>query len=342
MEIVIAIIIGLCAGAIIYFILNHIDENNKIEVDKEQLKKESLSVIKTFQHQWDNEVQKNKSYIEGKIKAMQLSLETIENQYKAKSSEYQSRIQELEDNYNGQVEEYKNKLLEKTQNDLLKENDRQVKELTVIKEKYKEEQKKLQDEWEKYVQENNETKKQLDNELKIYQDKQKAIIEQFKKDEEARQEKDFYRIVISDNDKDDVQKLRNIADTLHNPTVLYKLIWENYYKNKFSELIGRVAPNKAGCGIYKITNIINGKTYIGQTRQSFNDRWRSHVRRGLRAEPTTNNKLYTAMWEDGVENFTFEILLQCPPEELNEKEKYFIEFFKAQEWGYNGNGGVSK
>lgn len=342
MEIVIAIIIGLCAGAAIYFILNHIDENNKIEVDKEQLKKESLSVIKTFQHQWDNEVRKNKAYIEGKIKAMQLSLETIENQYKEKFSKYQSRIQELEDSYNEQVEEYKNKLLEKTQNDLLKENDRQIKELTVIKEKYKEEQKKLQNEWEKYVQENNEIKKQLDNELKIYQDKQKAIIEQFKKDEEARQEKDFYRIVISDNDKDDVQKLRNIADTLHNPTVLYKLIWENYYKNKFSELIGRVAPNKAGCGIYKITNIINGKTYIGQTRQSFNDRWRSHVRRGLRAESTTNNKLYTAMWEDGVENFSFEILLQCPPEELNEKEKYFIEFFKAQEWGYNGNGGVSK
>jgi hypothetical protein len=32
------------------------------------------------------------------------------------------------------------------------------------------------------------------------------------------------------------------------------------------------------------------------------------VRRGLKAEPTTNNKLYSAMWEEGPENFTFEIV----------------------------------
>jgi hypothetical protein len=51
------------------------------------------------------------------------------------------------------------------------------------------------------------------------------------------------------------------------------------------------------------------------------------VRRGVRAEPGTMNKLYGEMWKEGVENFTFEILTTCKPEELNEKEKYFIKFY---------------
>ncbi len=115
---------------------------------------------------------------------------------------------------------------------------------------------------------------------------------------------------------------------------------ENYYKSKFSELVGRVAGKTRGCGIYKITDITNEKVYIGQTRQTYSDRWRSHVKRGLRAEPATNNKLYNAMWEDGVENFTFEVLCDCKAEELNEKERYFIKFYKSDEWGYNSNRGV--
>lgn len=133
--------------------------------------------------------------------------------------------------------------------------------------------------------------------------------------------------------------MKNVAATLNSPQVLYKLIWENYYKSKFSELVGRVAGKSRGCGIYKITDITNEKVYIGQTRQTYSDRWRSHVKRGLRAEPATNNKLYNAMWEDGVENFTFEVLCDCKAEELNEKERYFIKFYKSDEWGYNSNRG---
>ena len=47
------------------------------------------------------------------------------------------------------------------------------------------------------------------------------------------------------------------------------------------------------------------------------------------------------MWEDGVENFTFEVLCDCKVEELNEKERYFIKFYKSDEWGYNATKGNS-
>ena len=41
------------------------------------------------------------------------------------------------------------------------------------------------------------------------------------------------------------------------------------------------------------------------------------------------------MYEQGVENFTFEILEECLPEELNDKEKYWIDFYNGVEYGYN-------
>ena len=106
-------------------------------------------------------------------------------------------------------------------------------------------------------------------------------------------------------------------------------------------MVGRVVPkDKKGVGIYKITNIENGKVYIGQTRQDFNVRWRSHVKRGLKAEPATNNKLYSEMWRLGPEHFTFEVLTTCPVDKLNEQEKYYIQFYDSQNWGYNSNSGV--
>lgn len=225
--------------------------------------------------------------------------------------------------------------------EIVEEQHRLNTELAKLSEDYKEKKEALSHDFFVVSEQINAKKAELNKELEAYQQKQEAIIARFKADEEKKSNLDFYRMKLSDAEIEDVKKLKQIANELHNPTILYKLIWENYYKSKFSELVGRVAPAKVGCGIYKITSIENGRVYIGQTKQSFNDRWRSHVRRGLRAEPGTNNKLYSAMWEDGPENFTFEIVEQCKAEELNEKEKYYIEFFKGNDWGYNSTKGGS-
>lgn len=45
------------------------------------------------------------------------------------------------------------------------------------------------------------------------------------------------------------------------------------------------------------------------------------------------------MWEDGVENFTFEVLATCSVDELNQKEREYIALYHADTWGYNGTGG---
>lgn len=41
------------------------------------------------------------------------------------------------------------------------------------------------------------------------------------------------------------------------------------------------------------------------------------------------------MFATGVENFSFEIVEKCDRAKLNEREVYWIDFYKAQEYGYN-------
>lgn len=191
-----------------------------------------------------------------------------------------------------------------------------------------------------FKEETEEKINELKARIKQEEDKYNEIVEAYKRAEQIKQDKDFYRIVISDSAKDDVKKLKAIAAELHDPSVLYKLIYKTYYERPFNEMVGRVTQDRGGAiGIYKITNLENGRVYIGQTRQAFKERWRTHVKRGLKAEPVTANKLYAAMWENGIENFTFEVLAECSVEELNGKEREYISFYHADTWGYNSTSG---
>ena len=88
--------------------------------------------------------------------------------------------------------------------------------------------------------------------------------------------------------------------------------------------------------IYKITNIINDKSYIGQTTD-YKRRFTEHKALGYGQEKT--KYLYNAINHYGIENFLFEVI-EGPIENYNEREKYWIKqyntYFKADNaWGYN-------
>ena len=149
-----------------------------------------------------------------------------------------------------------------------------------------------------------------------------------------KQRRDFYHIKINEAAARDICKLKSLALEFSKPEILYKLIYETYYKTKIEELFSRILGDKKNSGgIYKITNINNEKIYIGKTVK-FLDRWRTHAKRGCNIE-RISGKLYDAMFEEGLENFSFEIVEVCPKEEQSEKEKYWISFYKSNEWGYN-------
>jgi len=221
------------------------------------------------------------------------------------------------------------------------ETDRNATELMSVVEYYNQQRINVENEFNDFAAEMREKHTEIEKEIKFAEDKQKEIIEEYKRAEEIKQNKNFYRIVLSGSAIEDVKKLRKVADELHDPTVLYKLIYKTYYETPFNEMVGRVVTGRGNTGIYKITNLENGKVYIGQTKQAFKERWRTHLKRGVKAEPGTQNKLYAAMWQEGAENFTFEVLAECDTADLNKKEKEYISFFHANTWGYNSTSGNS-
>ena len=71
--------------------------------------------------------------------------------------------------------------------------------------------------------------------------------------------------------------------------------------------------------IYKVTNLINGKIYIGQTCYSIEKRIKQHISEANRGN-ISNSLFHKAILKYGIENFTFEIVELCKEEELDEKE----------------------
>ena len=179
------------------------------------------------------------------------------------------------------------------------------------------------------------------NELKKVQDeltdlvqKLNCAVEANKRAEEIKQKQDFYRLQLTTIDLDEIKRLREVEPYLREKEPLNKVIWKVYYEKPYTDLIGRVVGTGIHTGIYKITNIENQMCYVGQA-VNIADRWKQHIKRGIGAEAPTRNKLYPAMLEVGVENFTFEIVEECDKSKLNEREDYWQEFFHAKDFGYS-------
>lgn len=83
--------------------------------------------------------------------------------------------------------------------------------------------------------------------------------------------------------------------------------------------------------IYKITNKINNKIYIGQTiKQRATDRFSQHRYRARHLnEEKGNSYLYKAMNCHGVDNFDFEVIEEVENSLLNEREIYWISFYNS-------------
>lgn len=161
-----------------------------------------------------------------------------------------------------------------------------------------------------------------------------AAVEADKRAAEMAEKTDFYRLVLSNEDIQEIAKLREAEQFLRDKEPLNKVIWKVYYEKPYTDLIGRVVGTGIHTGIYKITNINNGMCYVGQAA-NIADRWKQHIKRGIGAETPTRNKLYPAMLALGVENFTFEIVEECNRMSLDAREDYWQDYFHAKDFGYS-------
>lgn len=85
-------------------------------------------------------------------------------------------------------------------------------------------------------------------------------------------------------------------------------------------------------GIYKITNLLNDKVYIGQSID-IEKRWEQHKN----AIKNSEKSWYLQAREESnsLNDFSFEIIEECECDELDEKEQYWIEYYNSYENGYN-------
>lgn len=89
--------------------------------------------------------------------------------------------------------------------------------------------------------------------------------------------------------------------------------------------------------IYKITNLINNKIYIGQTCKNESSRWQEHIWHAYNDPQNDAPYLCAAIKKYGRENFTHEILAEVEDKELNQKEKEYIALYNSTDRtiGYN-------
>lgn len=85
--------------------------------------------------------------------------------------------------------------------------------------------------------------------------------------------------------------------------------------------------------IYKITNTLNGKIYVGQTRRTLEMRLAEHRYNKNKGKSAIDEAIVKYGWEG---NFTAEVIETCPVEQLNEREMFWIAELKSKAPnGYN-------
>ena len=199
---------------------------------------------------------------------------------------------------------------------------------------------KKESDFDKYILNLQVQKKQAESDLNKIRASLAAGVEAQLREEEKKKKLDFYKITLSENELNDINLLFNLRSKFRNVTVLNKLIWSEYLQKKVSEMSTRIVGKTDKTGIYKITNLKTQQCYIGQS-VSIGERFKQHCKCGCGIGASVSNKLYTSMQQDGIWNFTFEILEECPRDQLNEKEKLWIELYQSNIYGMNSTKGGS-
>ena len=171
--------------------------------------------------------------------------------------------------------------------------------------------------------------KELDKireEFDEYRSQREAINLAILREKELQEKQDFFKIVIKDNDIEDIEVLKSISPRLRNREALNKLVYEVFVKRPLNELIKRVTGGREISGIYKITYIKTGEAYIGKTT-NISTRWQNHIKTACGLEGAARTTFHNRLEQDGIWNYTFEILEEVPKDKLGEKEKFYINLY---------------
>lgn len=171
-------------------------------------------------------------------------------------------------------------------------------------------------------------------EVNEYKSKRDAINQEIVRARAIEEQQEFYRVQIDENSLADIQILSNIKKELRKVDLLDKLIYDNYINKPVNEMIKRVLHGDTCSGIYKITRLKTGEVYIGRTTD-IKARWQGHAKTAFHCGTISHTMLHTLLEKDGIQNFTWEVVEEVPKDQLNEREKYWINFYDSKRFGMN-------
>ena len=298
------------------------EQTIKENIENKKLLAESQDKLNSILHQI-NLKEENVNNLQNTIKNLQEVIMDKKQRLKELEEQHQNSDKLLQEKSSLAMENYFNWLEE--------EYDKACKE-------YEEEMNSLKNSYSKaqleLLKEYNATSANLDKLKASYA----ASIEAKVREEKLQADMSFYCLQVKKTDIADIKTLNAMKNELNNPRVLSMLIWQTYFRSQLTSLSNKILGTTKKCGIYKITNQITGYCYIGQS-VDIAERWKQHAKCGLGIDTPIGNKLYASMQKDNIWNFSWELLEECSKDQLDEKEKFYIELYQAYEYGYNSTKG---
>ena len=315
----------------------------KHKIDKKELDSynEELSRIKLacdMQKQENQQLNYQEKNLREKVEYEQYKLEECKKDLQAALDTYndltENKLQEVDD----LIEKVRQKRLEELTTILNERKEHYNLLLDNLMKDYEEESKAISEQrqikFDEYSQEMNGYRVGA----KEARDKFEGIIRTLKTYDEEQQQKLFYTIQLPDEYKEDIEfLLTTVAAKVQHPDIISKLVWAEYVKPYLDDTFKRIEI-KAEPGIYKLTSLQNGKSYVGKSTNVKN-RIADHFKSSIGIKSIADQAVHHAILKEGFWNWLIEIITYCDKDKLNELEKYYIEFFKCQEFGYNKTGG---
>ena len=311
---------------LVFFCLKY-NEKKQLDREEENQLKTSVALLKQERNQLQTDIdylnEKSDIAIERYNNSLKDKSQELDNYFKAQKSRQQQILDE-------DLEQLENYLNEKKYN--------VETEIKAIEHTYLNKKDELEKDYQQYEDTICAQIKDYMNKLNDSQQLYESVLAPIRQYEKDQQEKLFYTVQIPEEYQPDINYLLNtVAPQMRHPDIISKLIWSEYIKPYLDEAFKRIGIN-ADAGIYKITNIQDNKSYIGKG-VDIKKRITDHFKGAIGIKSIADQAIHHAMLEQGLWNWAIEAITYCDKDQLSELEKYYIEFFKTQEYGYNKKGG---
>lgn len=319
--------------AIIMLLKFYLDKKEQLRIEKNGL----AASVDQLQHEYESLLREKDQLNHDKQQLIE-EIQKLEQNLTDTQHAIALELQQAISNKDNQISSYYLMKMNEIEKELglLREDKRAELEQQLATEKMQLEQnkQKIEQEISKSSQKRDEQLAAADAQIKDAQAKVAAIIAVMREEEAKEQQELFHTLQISSDAREDIILLEQLLRQLHNKDVVQKLVWTCYYQPAFQELTKRLALSDGTSGIYKITNLKNNKTYIGKSTNVRN-RWSEHIKGALGISNISAQFVHSIMREDGIWNFGFYLVEQCDKDKLSEREKFYIQFFQSNEFGYN-------